>query len=255
MAASTPWDQLFADDFLYRERCWEGCGGGYCCKPTRVQRHFSLLRREGVELPLLPGELRWLQDRGLLQRGFDSALTCHRVSLPSGAVFPIYRTVCHLDGRCSDHTHRPVVCRIYPFAPVPDVEGKVERLEPVAVIDLFWAELAGAQDPCIVGALSAAERARFEAMCGLLFADPINIFYLKAASIFKNAVKRGVVERFPQLLERDEASFFSTWEKLLVFGQLYSSADVLAEIDTFRADLEARWGADFDLRTLQEDPR
>lgn len=245
----TDWAWVFQAPLIYRDRCWETCGGGYCCKPARVQRHFDLLRKEGVELPLLPGEYHYLSSRGLLQRGFEGDLSRHLVKVRPGLSFPVYRTVCRLDGICSDHAHRPVVCRIYPFAPVPDARGQLIRKEPVAVIDQFWDLMSGGADPCTIDALTPEEDERYRGVCAEILKDPINVFYLGAASIFKGAIRDGV-RALPQLTALPEGPFFATWEKLLMFGQLYRVDDVLGRIARWYDEVSEAHGAPLDLESL-----
>ncbi len=241
VAGRTDWAKIFASEFVSRPRCWETCDG-FCCTPTRVQRHFRFLRRSGVDLPHLPGEYAFLKRTGRLQAGYSESFTRHDLLLPNGRVLPIYRAVCNLGGRCSDHAYRPVVCRIYPFMPVPTLDGTVERLEPTALIDLFWDDLEHAVAPCSIVSLTPAERTRYEALCRELFKDPVNILYFKAASIYKNAILRSVREQYPELLSGPEDRFFSQWEKLLVFGKLYRPASVLETIAQVWDALEARLG-------------
>ena len=253
MAKAEPqsdWQAIFDQEVIFRDKCWETCGGGYCCKPSRVQRHLSLLRTEGVELPLLPGEHRFLKDGGFLQSGFEDAMSRHEVKAREDVVFPVYRTVCNLDGLCSNHSYRPMVCRLYPWAPVPTADGKLAGLEPMAVIDQFWDLIEGASDPCTVGAMTDVEHQAFSKVSLELFSDPVNVFYLGAASIFKNAIRAGVKAAPPHLLSKGEGAFFSTWEKLLVFGQLYKPAKVLEDIATWHDEVAAHWGDAFSLRSL-----
>jgi len=246
----TDWARLFGTEFISRDRCWETCGGGYCCKPFRIQQHFAFLRREGVELPLLPGEYHFLRRGGLLQTGFEDAMSRHEIRLPNGLSFPIYRTVCRLDGICSDHSHRPMVCRIYPMAPVPDLDGRLERLEPTALIDLHWTRLVQGKNPCTITTLTPEELDRYHELSAELFRDPVNIFYLKAASLYKTAIREGLETRYPQLLELPEADFFRAWERLLVMGKLYRTQDVLAQLVDLSDALSARWGDAFSLEGL-----
>jgi len=245
--STTDWNRIFQEEFIARERCWETCGGGYCCKPHRVQRNFSFLRSQGVELPLLPGVYHYLTARRRLQRGFEETMTSHRITLPNGIHFPIYRTVCNLDGLCSDHAHRPLICRLYPWVPVPNLDGSLDRVEPAALIDLYWDELQGAHNPCSIGLLTRSEEDSYRHLAAELFRDPQNIFYMKAASLYKAAIKTGMLEGYPHLLAGSTENFFSAWEKLLVLGKLYKPQDILVALAELYDALKDQWGDTFSL--------
>ncbi len=240
-AGETDWDAIFRGEFVRRPHCWKTCDS-FCCKPTRVTQHFLFLRSRGVDLPHLPGEYHYLETTGHLQAGFADTFTRHRLRLPNGRTMPLYRAVCTLDGTCSDHRYRPLVCRVYPFMPVPTLDGDLERTEPTALIDIFWNALETSGHPCTITEMDADEWDAYRALCRELFKDPVNILYFKAASIYKNTIMDSVRRQYPELLEQPEEIFFSRWEKLLVMGKLYHPGEVLEKIAAVCDGLEARLG-------------
>lgn len=246
----TDWKKVYDLDFLVRPRCWETCGGGFCCNPSRVQRHFSFLSRNGVVLPHLPGEYHYLKRSGSLQAGLIETYARHDIHLNNGKSFPIYHALCTLNGLCSAPSYRPLVCRTYPFMPVPNVAGEVERLEQTALIDLYWDHLEQCDRPCTIDNLLPEEEKSFYALCAELFKDPVNIFYYSAASIYKSMLLTSVVDRYPKMLKQPEDQFFKNWEKMLVMGWLYRPERLIEELTGLYERLEAYWGSVFTLEGL-----
>jgi hypothetical protein len=63
---SAMFDTIFATDLVYERNCHTLCGDAHCC-------HFRRYKGEGSlhQLPLLPGEYEYMQNRGYLSQYKD----------------------------------------------------------------------------------------------------------------------------------------------------------------------------------------
>jgi hypothetical protein len=236
------WKSIYSLDGIFEAGCWESGCASHCCNFERVGRNFKIIKKIN-EVPLFPGEYLYLRRNGKLQPG--STVKTIRFSLKNGVVIPIILNWCPHDGRCPEHDYRPVMCRIYPYFPVVDRDGKVKALERSIPYDLFWEEL-GETMPCAIQTLSLVSINSLLKIVECLCLDPHNIFYLMAAHIYKQQIAKGI--RQNGLLEvRDSNRFFANWEKLLITNRLFDVESTLNELTGLWIQLRQKYQNQFNL--------
>lgn len=150
MNKPTNWESIYSLNGIYEGECWKSGCDSFCCNYNRVGKNFKIIKKIN-EVPLFPGEYAYLKKNNKLQEG--SSIKIFSFSLNNGIKIPVILNWCPLNGKCSNHKYRPVMCRFYPYFPVVDCEGKVEAFERSIPYDLFWEEL-GEKMPCAIHSLS-----------------------------------------------------------------------------------------------------
>src|SRR5688500_3170845 len=59
-------DLIYSLDLVYRPECWKLCGDAHCCHHSRHKAKLPMPGAPYTDLALLPGELSYMQRRGLL---------------------------------------------------------------------------------------------------------------------------------------------------------------------------------------------
>jgi hypothetical protein len=241
------WRMIYSLDGIFEAGCWESGCASHCCNFGRVGRNFKIIKKIN-EVPLFPGEYLYLKQNGKLQPG--GTIKTFDFTLQNGVKIPVILNWCPYNGKCPNHDYRPVMCRLYPYFPVIDLEGKVTALERSIPYDLFWEEL-GEPMPCAIRSLSLDSINSLLKIVAGLCADPHNIFYLKAAHIYKQQIIRGIHKN--GLLEAGDANrFFVDWEKRLLTNRLFDVEAALAELTDLWQQLRDKYQNRFKLGEITE---
>lgn len=207
MHAPIDFDALYGIDLVYRPGCWQLCGDAHCCSFARVKSSFRFLyRTPGQELPLLPGEYDWLKARSLhLQFGDHQ----HR-ALPyrfGDRTMTIESVLSRRPGCACDHATRTTVCRLYPFLPVLDVDGRFTGVQRLGMFDMLE-ELDGRERACRVDEIPREELGKLLAMAGVLAAHPLALFCTIAYRLAHEHLR----ERLQTLRQGRDATVFAVME-------------------------------------------
>jgi len=213
----TDWAKVYSYNGIYEEDCWKSGCSSHCCNYDIVGKNFKILKKVN-EVPLFPGEYHYLKNNNKFQEG--STIKILSFTLNNNVRIPVVLNWCPLNGNCSDHGYRPVMCRFYPFFPVIDYKGKVLSLERSIPYDLFWEDI-DENMPCSITSLSINSINSFLGLTANLCRDPNNIFYLIMAGIYKKSIYEQMHEN--KLLNNinNAADFFKQWEKLIISNKLF----------------------------------
>ncbi|QAZ69659.1 hypothetical protein [Solidesulfovibrio carbinolicus] len=115
--------------------CWTTCDG-YCCK-NFLAGELSLPDADKVIVPYLPGEFAYQQTLGGLPESVRAVRQTY--VLPDGRPWNVDFLHCTAKGRCDGLFYKPLVCRIYPYFPLVDLDGSIRGFEYCSLMDLFHA--------------------------------------------------------------------------------------------------------------------
>jgi len=220
------WEKIYSLNGIYEENCWKSGCNSHCCNYNIVSKNFKIIKKVN-EIPLFPGEYYFLKQNNKFQQ--YSTIKILSFSLKNNIKIPIILNWCPLNGKCSNHNYRPVMCRLYPYFPKIDYQCRVLGLERSIPYDLFWEEF-GEKMPCSITSLSIDSINSTLEIVNNLCKDPINIFYMMMASIYKKNINTQMKKYILQLNINNSNDFFKLWEKLMILNKLFNVKETINEI-------------------------
>jgi hypothetical protein len=233
------------ESYVAAGECWRECGS-YCCTTSHPDFSFRFIRPGQVQLPLCPAEYQHLRARGALPDERPSAASRLAVELEPGREAAVYMVRCDRGGRCDHPALRPLICKIYPYYPLPRPEGGLERLVPGSVFDAARQALDGHQACPVMARDDPGVRQEAARALEALARHPHLIFYLRAGWGIMELMQAKLAAEHSPLLELPPAEFFRRWETLYMTGRLTPGHEVAELCRREYAAVAAAWG-DFPL--------
>ena len=143
------WERIHSLPYLSIPNCWEKCGGGFCCCNRHELVRFRAIPQGQQSFPMLDDEYEYLRQRGFLAPEMITSARTMSVTLAGGRTASAKMITCRQKGHCFSVENRPLICKIYPFIPVPSLDGSVAGFELGSVFDEMF-HLAGLPSPCAV---------------------------------------------------------------------------------------------------------
>lgn len=197
------WDSLYRREYVSVPDCWKECGG-YCCN-NFLAGELSLPESDKVVVPFLPGEYaHHVAAGGFPQPGMT--VTQHYV-LPDGQPWDVHFLRCSAKGKCNANFVKPLVCRIYPYFPVVDLDGGIVDFEYCSLIDLFHPEVS--VHPCyIVREEGHAVQERLRVVLAEALVYPEIVFAFAMFKRITDALRRALPGTFDAKAEPGERRKF-----------------------------------------------
>ncbi len=171
-------DRLYRTDLVFEPGCWQLCGDAHCCSFSRHKAGFELFSAAAQELPLIPGEWAYLNERGVAAQFAPSELRAHEYALGDYTIR--WNTVASRRPGCAcDHDTRTLVCRLYPLLPVYRLDGQLIATEPLGMYEELET-LEGLPRACQVDAVPFDQLNLFLDVARSLGNDRVWRFYLLA---------------------------------------------------------------------------
>jgi len=233
-------DAIYATDLVYEKDCWKKCEDAHCCHFSRYKSGSSRGRQE---IPLLPGEWRYMETRGLLAQYARPRRTVLTLDLEAGPI-RYESLVVDASGCPCTHDLRPTVCRLYPLLP---------RFRPgigLAGIDTAFTlfdELEvhlGVPPACKVRELSFAEMANFLKICGAIAEEPVAMFSVEAYRVVKSHLRSALVG-FDQ---KTVPALLAGVQKAIITRKLFRWDVIKRDLDALAQEFSDRVGDAFALR-------
>ncbi|MDY3114065.1 MAG: hypothetical protein SOW25_07065 [Helicobacter sp.] len=189
------WEAIYKLDFINFTDCYKTCDS-YCCK-NFLGKHFKILDKEAVILPLLESEFNFYQKKGGISGIKDIKKEVFK--LKNQKEFSLYFLTCTCKGLCTPHNLRPLICRIYPYFPCVSTRGEIIGFKAASFMDLFFKD--NSFHPCtLVREHSIELQNSLRESLKPLMRYPLLIFSFKALEI---------LAKFLELKMQDEANIFS----------------------------------------------
>lgn len=259
------WPAILGGTFLYEDGCWTTCNGGFCCSNNHPDFAFQLIPTQGTTLLYMEAEYEFDRAHGKVPEFETHRRPPHELRLEFGGPRPLklIQTPCHLLGRCAGVIDKPLLCRLYPFIPVLDVEGRVTQLVPASMFELTFdvlGERAGAgngsggggdvplnvlggSSPCTVRARQGQYLARWQENPDELepLRHPYVMLHLQAAGHFADNY-RGMLRANPVLAPLAGRAFWRAWELQHLGGRLVDLPRLRADVYRSYRALADRYG-------------
>jgi hypothetical protein len=243
-AGPIAWERLHRETFLLEDRCWTTCGGGFCCSNNHPDFAFQLIPTQGTTLLYLGAEYAWLHKHGKVHHHLDPKQVPQTFSFDFGGPVPleIVQTPCRLLGMCNGVVDKPLLCKVYPFLPVLDTEGRLEDLVPASIFEqTFLAR--GEPTPCTVWSKREQYlerwRKRQDALDALRY--PLIVFYLQAAKIFSE-IYLEKLKADQKLAPLSGRAFWQHWELRYLRGMLGDGPEMRRRLLDVYQKLERTYG-------------
>lgn len=135
------WESIYKKDFISFKDCYLTCDG-YCCK-NFFGSGFKLLNQNAVVLPMLEGEYEYYKNQGGI---YNISKEAKREEFSFGdKKLVLYYLSCECRGLCNPHCLRPLICRIYPYFPIVNIQGDILDFYPASLMDLFFGSIKNHQ--------------------------------------------------------------------------------------------------------------
>lgn len=236
------WERIHAASYLSIPNCWEKCGGGFCCNNRHELVRFRAIPQGQQSFPMLEDEFIYLRENGFLAPEMITSARVMSVTLPNGKTASARMVTCRQKGRCFSVDKRPLICKIYPFIPVPGEDGSITGFELGSVFDEMF-HLAGLPSPCAVLEEDSAKlKAELAEKIGFIFEMPYFIFYFSAFTIIAQHLRTRFAQQYSGDPSADYPAFFREFELLYMGGKLFSAETIREQLQTLYTSLERRYG-------------
>lgn len=242
--ADIPWADIHAiPSFVDAPMCWDTyqCGS-YCCKSNHEDFNFRFIRKGMVQLPMCPDEYRYLKCEDKFQDYDKGAISTHSIEFAPGRTATCYMMRCKCGGNCLHPDYRPLICKVYPYFPVPSPEGVIEQFEISSVFDVAMQAQRGEvgcplrrADP---PGLASHARKTMQA----IFVHPHLIFYFRAGAAMVDLMRESLRNDHADILTLHPKQYFRAWETLYLMGDLCPPERVKQRLAAIYDEVAAVWG-------------
>ena len=129
------WERIHGISFLSVPDCWKRCGGGFCCNNTHELVSFRAIPEGQQSFPVLEDEYAYLKSNGFLAPEMLANARRMSLALDNGRTASVRMVTCRQKGHCVIPDKRPLICKIYPFIPIPGIDGTISGFELGSVFD------------------------------------------------------------------------------------------------------------------------
>jgi hypothetical protein len=184
-------DRVYTTELVFEPDCWKLCGDAHCCHFSRHKAKFRMMAKGDTfqELPLLPGEWEYLNERGWAAQFGEHELRASTYAVGDHA-FRVEAVISHRPMCACNHGTRTTICRLYPLLPVLDSSGALLKTEALGAYEEMEL-LDGLEPACQIRDIPSSQLDLFNGLAGLLGSHPVLRVYMRAYHL----VKRHVFDR------------------------------------------------------------
>jgi len=234
-------DVVHQTDLTYVEGCWKLCGDAHCCHYDRYRRESTPQDRGMTRIPMLAGEYRYMEERGLLSQYSSPRLETHALPLRSG-LYRFELLTVPASGRCPcDHNRRPTVCRLYPLLPVYAVGRGLVGIDTNFGVFEEVEELAKIERACKVTQAPFTQFDHFLRIATAVADSPDCMFGMMAYSL----IKRHFRDRLLGIMRDQGLPAYPALGMMMSSGAMYDRDLLIADLDDMAAEFQRVYGPDF----------
>jgi hypothetical protein len=240
-----PWETLREETFLFEDRCWLTCNGGFCCSNNHPDFQLQFIPTQGTTILYMEDEYQWLAEHGKVGDPQATGSVANVLSIDFGGPRPLslIHVPCRLLGMCQGVIDKPLLCKLSPMLPVLGVDGSLESITESGIFELTM-RLRGVKSPCTVLDKRKLYWNKWKNAPEHLesLRHPYIILYLQAAKHF--------TEIYSKKLQACEAlegltgkQFWSSWEIEYLLGNLIDQDQLADKIRQTYGELVAYHGS------------
>ena len=232
------YETVYATDLVYVKDCWKLCGDAHCCSFQRYKSRYRVIAQSPFqELPLLPGEWAWLQQRGWAAQ-FEPCEFREQVFGIDGRSLRHESVISRRPGCACDHATRPTICRLYPLLPRFDLEGRLIGVERTGIYEEME-RIGGLPAACKLEQLPFDQMTPFLSLAAALASSPLLRWHLEAYRL----TKRHVADRLAQRVQQTGKDVFAAFEGAFLRSALIDKPALQTELATLMQAFDQRWPA------------
>lgn len=228
------WEKISNSEFIFESQCYKTCLS-FCCRWGNNGTPLKIIPAGGT-LFYLPQEFRYLQKYGKIT---DKPL--YKMSIKTDNVnLEILYKHCTDDSNCNILFSRSLYCKLYPFLPVFNIEGKVIDIKYISVYDVTY-DFTGNKTPCYVKDLKNKylDYWQNDDYNITLLKEPYIMFHLMVANIIHDNYLETL--KNSSLKDLAELDFWKKWEKLYLAGRLIDKNKLKQDIDNLYYEFTKRY--------------
>ena len=232
LTESVDWERIASSNFVYEAGCWNSACNSLCCRSSVPGAKFRLIKERGVPLLYLPGEYEYHQKEKTLPiaSGDENNFRAWKLDFGRSTCLEVNWTQCWFEGRCVEPARKPLVCKLYPFLPILDLDGNLEELCLLNLFDLTI-EARGFEKRCNILELQAkyTEQWRGDKEALTTLQHPFFIFHFRAAKIILDNYLV-TLNKNEKLRGKQGEEFWRCWEIEYFTGRLLNLEALRPEV-------------------------
>lgn len=242
-AKTTAFDKIYDTDLVYIKDCWKLCGDAHCCGFFKYKDQFKLLAKVKFhELPLLPGEYEFLQERGWWAQFGDADHKVIEYQLDHRTIK--LETMVSRKPMCAcEHDTRLTVCRLYPLLPQFNIDGVMTGARTFGIFEEFE-KIENLEPGCKVLSLPFDQIQGFLDITTEISNSPKLLFYFAAYVLALEHVQARIIAGKSA---KPDTTAFSLFESMMLFGKLVDHDVLKPQLIALADQFEARYGPEFQL--------
>jgi hypothetical protein len=228
--AAVDWEELSRINFVLEDNCWKKCKIS-CCKSQITD--FRIMKDLGSWVLCMPEEYLHFKKRARLHGiTFLSELKERKVEivLNNGVKFGCIWRHCRYDGLCKGSMSKSLVCELYPFLPIMDIDGKLTDISLLMITDIT-VQLMGFERLCPI----ILEKDKYlklwqnEPHFIAPLRHPYILFHLMAAKLVLDNFRESFLNN-SKLVSKSGPEFWQAWEFEYLAGRLLDKNWLIASV-------------------------
>lgn len=228
------WETISNSEFIFESQCYKTCSS-FCCRWGNNGVPLKIIPKGGT-LFYLPQEYNYLQKYGKIT---DKPLYKMSISTNNINLEILYKH-CTDDNNCNILFSRSLYCKLYPFLPVFNIDGKVVDVKYISVYDVTY-EFIEQKTPCYVKDLKNKylEFWKNDEYNITLLKEPYIMFHLMVANIIHDNYLE-TLKNSP-LKDLTGNDFWKKWEKFYLAGRLINKEKLKNDIENLYTEFAKRY--------------
>ena len=230
------WQKTMDTEFIIEHGCYNKCSS-FCCRWDSPNMPFRIIPKGGT-LFYLPKEYEYIKEYGKVTNN-----ECYKITAKCGdnkTITLLYKH-CNDDCNCNKLFSRSLYCKLYPFLPVLDINGKLLDLKYISVYDIT-ADIKGVKTPCYVKDLKSKYLNMWQGNCDIdLLKEPYILFHLMAANILHDNYVE-ILKSNVDLLQLEGREFWKKWEKSYLSGRLINKEKLEHDLTSLHDNFISQYG-------------
>lgn len=234
------WESIHNIKFVEFSDCWKTCNG-YCCNHVHDDAGFTFMKN-GSGMVFFNDEYEFLKRINKLQYGFKDKAKVTEFKINNEFTLKFVQSKCSLGGVCTIPEYRPILCKIYPYSPVINLDTKeIEDFITISLPDQAWTALEKPPICTLVKDHSKEVKEQLKPGLSELIKDPYFVFHFKAIELFNTFVKQGIIELRKQVPDLSMKDFTRCWEMYLMKGDSFSVEELREELSKAYFKIKSQW--------------
>lgn len=231
------WQKLSDTEFLFEKGCWKECDS-FCCRWNRPDFNFNIIPKGGT--------LFYLEEEYDYMSKYKKVtdVPVYKMKLDYGGSKPLvllYKHCWDCDN-CNKLFSRSLYCKLYPFLPVFDVNGKLLDVKNISVYDVTL-DIIGGSTPCSVIKNKEKYLKLWSEQPEILdmLREPYVLFHLMVANLLQTNYSEVIRDNLG-IMMKEPSKFWQNWEMKYLTARLVDKKDLAVKTAAVYKEMTAIYG-------------